>query len=722
MIPATERTKALRQRILNQSEIEQRHPRILWSQAWQASGDEPWTLLRRAQCTTAVLDKLPLACWPESLLAGQFPDEPPSAELLADLERWQEQIAPATPRVDGQRAHMAIDYELLLRQGLGGIREQIARYRKPLDLARPDHLEKDVFYLACDMCLRALARYSQRYATHLRASADDSNDSDTQAMWRRLADICDRVPENPASTFYEAVQAIHLTTFALCASQQMLLFQLGRPDRYLLPYYRADLSAGRITPQEAQELIDCLCLMLNAYTPRGLAVGFMVGGLDGGGAEVSNELTRMMIESISHTRLSYPGIGLCWSDDLPKDIARRATELLAEGLSHPALFNDATITAGMAQAGLPPAEACLYQNSTCVEITPVASSNVYVASPYVNLLQLLHDVIGLESLDDAGHPVATDWAAPAQEVDSLDDLLAVYLAHLDEAIAAAVIDQNTAQMTRRYNGGWPLLSCFVNDCLARGLDIDHGGARHNWIEPSFVGLANTIDAMTAIDTLVFREKRFSLAEMVDRLRADPLDAQFQRLLLNHPAKYGNDEDGVDRLATRITTHIASQCQKHQTYLGGAFHPGFFCWVMHERLGVLTASSPDGRLARAALGDGSGPAQGRERLGPTAAILSATKWDHRPMLGGIAVNLRFQSPKDKSALSESLLGLVRTFMARGGFELQVNVVDTETLRKAQTHPEDFRDLVVRIGGYSDYFVGLSPRMQQEIILRTEHASN
>jgi len=215
--------------------------------------------------------------------------------LLAELARWQEQIAPATPRVDGQRAHMASDYELLLRQGLVGIREQIARYRRPLDLTRPDHLEKDVFYSACDICLRALGRFSQRYAAHLRASADAACDSDTQAMWHRLASICDRVPEHPASTFYEAVQAIHLTTFALCASQQMLLFQLGRPDRYLLPYYRADLSAGRITASEAQELIDCLCLMLNAYTPRGLAVGFMVGGLDGSGAEVSNELTRMMI-------------------------------------------------------------------------------------------------------------------------------------------------------------------------------------------------------------------------------------------------------------------------------------------------------------------------------------------------------------------------------------------------------------------------------------------
>jgi formate C-acetyltransferase len=261
----------------------------------------------------------------------------------------------------------------------------------------------------------------------------------------------------------------------------------------------------------------------------------------------------------------------------------------------------------------------------------------------------------------------------------------------------------------------------VNDCLSRGLDIDHGGARHNWVEPSFVGLANTIDALAAIDQLVFREGSLTLDALRQQLAEAHRDPALRLRLLNQCVKYGNDDDGVDQLANVIMHHVVEQCQRYETYLGGRFHPGCFCWVMHERLGSQTAASADGRLAMAALGDGSGPAQGRERRGPTAAILSATKWDHTPMLGGIAVNVRFSRSKRPADFHAGLSALIQTFMARRGFELQVNVVDSETLRQAQLRPEEYRDLVVRIGGYSDYFVGLSPRMQQELIERTEHCA-
>jgi formate C-acetyltransferase len=204
------------------------------------------------------------------------------------------------------------------------------------------------------------------------------------------------------------------------------------------------------------------------------------------------------------------------------------------------------------------------------------------------------------------------------------------------------------------------------------------------------------------------------------LRGDFCGHEDLRLqLLNQLPKYGNDQDTVDELAVRITTAIVRECGRYHTYLGGAYHPGFFCWIMHERLGAVTAASADGRLAGKALGDGSGPAQGRERRGPTAAILSATKWDHTPMLGGIAVNLKFTKAGRKPSFVAGLRALVEAFMRRGGFEVQVNVVDKATLLAAQAHPEQYRDLVVRIGGYSDYFVGLSPRMQEELIQRTEH---
>jgi formate C-acetyltransferase len=690
-------------------------PDLLAARSWMATSGEPWTLVRRAHRTAAILRDLTPVIDPGELLVGKFHLRERTPQESEELTRYQEWAGPAKPPVRGQRAHMAIDYDKLLRLGVDGIREQIHHDRRGLDLTDPQDLEKDAFYRACTIALDGVIDYAHHYADLAEAQARAEPDPQRQVELREIAAICRRVPEFPAQTFREAIQSAHFVTFCLCAGQRMHLFQLGRPDRYLLPFYRRDLAAGRITPQQALELIDCLALLLTEYTPRSLAVGWMIGGRDASGTDVCNELTDLFLQSVGHIRLAYPCVGLCWTPDTPAEVMQLVAELLAQGLGNPAVFNDDVITRGLIQAGLPPAEACLYQHSTCVEITPIASSNVYVASPYINLLQLLHDLLGLPGLETDGRQQDTP---PRPR--SFEALLKAYHERLGQAIRQAVIEQNTAQATRRYNGGWPLLSCFVNDCLARGVDIDHGGARYNWIEPSFVGLSNLVDSLAAIRQFVYQESEIGLGELVQALETDFEGQEDLRLMLLHRApKYGNDDETVDALATRVTEWIQDEVRRYSTYLGGTFHSGFFCWVMHERLGRVTAASADGRHAGFPLGDGSGPAQGRERLGPTAAILSATKWDHTPHLGGIAVNLKFSRPRDAGEFEQRLLDVVETYLQRGGFEIQVNVVDKKTLLAAQKHPEQYRDLVVRIGGYSDFFVGLSPEMQEEIILRTEH---
>ncbi|MHB9032251.1 MAG: pyruvate formate lyase family protein [Anaerolineae bacterium] len=721
------RVERLRGRFLEQGPITSREPELLWARSWVTSAHEPWNLVRRARATAAALSGLTPEISPDELLVGKFPSRLLTSDEEAELSQWRQGASRGANPVNGQRAHMSIDYETLLRLGLQGIREQIGIFRSRLDPSLPAEMEKDAFYRACLIALDGLAELSVHYADLAEQQAAQADSLRAQELYE-IAEICRRVPEHPAATFREAVQAVHLVTFALCAGQMMLLFQLGRPDRYLWPLYQRDIQAGRLTQDQAQELIDCLCLMLNVYTPKSLAVGFMVGGRDGSGRDVCNELTRLFLESIRHTRLAYPGIGLCWTTDTPADIKQLAGELMAEGLTHPAVFNDEVISKGMRQAGLPPSEACLFQHSTCVEITPIASSNVYVASPYVNLVQLLHDLLGIAPISPVSGDVnnnQSDMAgsrALAALYPTFDSLMAAYDAHLAEWLRAAVIVENTNQMTRYFNGGWPLLSCFVNDCLARGVDIDRGGARHNWIEPSFVGLANLIDTMVVIRKFVYDERQLSLDEIVSALKTNYAGREDLRLMfLNQAPKYGNDDDTVDNLAVRFTELITQECSRYRTYLGDNYHPGFFCWIMHERLGAVTAASADGRRASQALGDGSGPAQGRERLGPTAAVLSSTKWNHVPMLGGIAVNLKFARTGQKETFAAGLRDLVDAFIQRGGFEVQINVVDKDTLLAARQHPEQYRDLVVRIGGYSDYFVGLSERMQEEIIQRTEHES-
>ena len=696
-------------------------PELLSARAWLAHADEPWTVVRRAHETAAILRGMTPVIDADELLVGKPCPRDLTSDEWNELEHYREWGAPSRLVVAGQRAHMAIDYDKLLRLGVDGLRRQIDAYRARLDRTRPEDLERDAFYRACTIALQALVDCAHRYADLAEDQAEREADPQRRNELHAIAAACRRVPEFPARTFCEALQAIHFVTFCLCAGQRMLLFQLGRPDRYLLPLYRRDVAAGRLSPDEALEWIDCLAIMLSEYTPRGLAVGWMVGGRDGSGADVCNELTTLCLQSIAHTRLSYPGIGLCWTPDTPREVMELAAALLAEGYSHPALFNDDVITQGMLQVGLPPAEACLYQHSTCVEITPIASSNVYVASPYVNLLQLLHDVLGVEPVDPSAHPVPPAQRVAPEPPATFEALLAAYRDHLADAVRQAVIAMNTHQATRRYNGGFPLLSCFVNDCLARGTDIDHGGARHNWIEPNFVGLSNLADSLAAIRQFVYEEGTLTLGELVEAMQVDFEGYEELRLKLLHRApKYGNDDERVDALATQISETIRDEVRRYTTYLGGPFLSGFFCWVMHERLGHATAASPAGRRAGFPLGDGSGAAQGRERLGPTAAVLSSTKWDHTPHLGGIAVNLKFSRPRDASAFHQRLLDVVETYLRRGGFEIQVNVVDAATLRAAQASPEQYRDLVVRIGGYSDYFCGLSEEMQAEIILRTEHS--
>ncbi|NSW50996.1 MAG: hypothetical protein HPY85_00640 [Anaerolineae bacterium] len=718
-IQVTERVERLRKHALSRlDEVAQprREIQLLAARGWRASAGEPWTILRRAQENAAILCGMTPVIDTDEWIVGKTCYRALTGAEEAELDAYQHNTGAYLPVVGGQTAHMAIDFDHLLQVGVVGIREEIEQFRTTLNLTDPRQQEQDAFYRACLISLEALVTASHHYAALAMAQAQTASTSQRQQELEQIAAVCRRVPEYPAATFHEAIQCAHFVTFALCCAHQTFLFQYGHPDRYLLPYYRNDVAQGTITPAQAQEWVDCLAVMLTEYTPQHLAVGWMLGGRDAQGRDVCNELTELFLRSLRHVPLAYPCTGLAWTSDTPLPIRELAADLLAGGLSHPAIFNDAVITKGLMDLGLPWEEACLYQQSTCVEITPCAASNVYVASPYINLPQLLQDVLGVPGL--GAEAPANRW----EHLDTFEDLLAAYRQRLTQAIEAGVMEQNALQMTRRYNGGKPLLSCFVNDCLARGRDIDHGGARYNWIEPSFVGLANLVDALHAVRQLAYQKKSIGLAQFSEMLKANYAECEPLRCQIEYRLeKYGNDIDAVDDLAQMVTHWVAEIIGRYRNYLDGRFVSGFFCWVMHERLGRETAATADGRKAGFPLGDGSGPAQGRERQGPTAAILSTTKWDHSAHIGGIALNLKFIPPQQRDVFRARLVDLIDTYIDRGGFEVQVNVVDRQKLEAARAHPQEYQDLVVRIGGYSDYFVRLSPEMQDEVILRTEHAA-
>ena len=619
-----------------------------------------------------------------------------------EQHRWEELLPrtyEACPMV-GQDSHMAVDFELLLKKGISGILKDIAEKR-----AGDITPEQAAFYDSCTDCLKSVADFSDRYADLAAKLAKQCDNPERKAELEQISAICSRVPRYPAESFYEAVQAAHFICYVLsydpmrrCWQQ----FQLGRPDQYLYPYYLADKEKGILTDEFAQTLLDCLAIQINNRVPNGLSCGYMLGGRNPAGQAVFNELTMMGMEVIADNRLVYPSVGLCYTPEMPEQYLRRGCEILSTGASHPAIFNEDIISEGLQYYGVPAEESHSYIHSTCVEITPVASSNVWVASPYHNLTGILLDVL-------------------KTSYDTMDQLVEAYFAEVDRQVKTHFELHNQFRTVRRECSLNPLLSCLVNDCLSLGVDIERGGARYNWIMPSFVGMANLIDSLTVIDRLVYRERKYSMDQLMDLVGKDFQGCETQRLeILNRISKYGNDEEESDRWSILLTRNLVEICSRYTPmYSNGKLIPSVFCWVQHAALGGQTGATPDGRKAGFPFGDGSGAAQGREHHGPTASILSSTKWSHKEFIGGVAVNLKFSRKMFGPDSMEKMLSIVRTYMERGGFEMQINVVDRDTLVKARKNPESYQDLVVRIGGYSDYFVKLSSQMQEELLLRTEH---
>ena len=290
----------------------------------------------------------------------------------------------------GQDSHMAIDYELVLNCGLKGIIEKINIYLLNCDES------KKKFYNICKKCLEAVINFSEQYANEAARLAESSADSNRREELKKISEMCRKVPANPAESFYEAVQSVHFITFCISLNPLRpwaLQFQLGHPDRYLLPYYLKDIQNGVITKEYAQLILDCFGIQINNRVPSGISSGYMVGGRDENNNVVANELTDMCMQVVDNIRLVYPAVGLCYTEGMDDSYLKKACEIISHGCSHPAIFNDDIITKGLKCYGVPEKEANSYIHSTCVEITPSASSNVWVASPYTNMAQLLLDIL-----------------------------------------------------------------------------------------------------------------------------------------------------------------------------------------------------------------------------------------------------------------------------------------------------------------------------------------
>ena len=669
---------------------------LLLTEGWINAAAQPTTRLRRAAAQAYRMDHMGVVINDHELIVGC----PDFSELSPDEQKRFDDVSEVArkciPRGRGPYDHMAMDYEKLITVGVNGLVSEVRQRRKALSLQLPENIAKDEFYCGCLLELDALLRLAQRYVDRARALAKDAAPERARELIE-IAEILEHVPAQPARNFREALQSIHFYTFMLWGD-----YQMGRPDQYLIDLYRADIAAGRLTPESALELIDCFCLLYSAYHPKGSAVGFMVGGRDPAGNAVSNELTYLFIRSIAHTRMAYPGIGLCMHDETPNDLMDMAVDMLSEGRSHPAIFNDDAVTRGLMDVGMPERDAHCYVHSSCVEITPCGQSGCWVFNPVINPLPLLLNV--MKDNPDCDGPEA---------------FLEAFERDLCREVAAGTHLRKLWQLERARIGCDSLLSsCLVNDCLKSGRSVDQGGANYNFIMPTFVGLANLVDSIVAIRALVFDGKELTMAEF-HRIVMDNFEGNevLRQRIINKLPHFGNNDPETNAMMREITEMIARSCEGIVALWGARAVPGVYSYLAHVRDGKNTPATPDGRKAHTSLAAAASPVQGRDVSGPTASILSTTCWDQVPFMGGVAINFKLQRLGEPTR--ETLKAVIKTFLARDGIQLQVNCVRKETLLDAQENPDRHRDLVVRIAGYSDYFTALPREMQDEIVNRTGH---
>lgn len=681
--------------------------------------------LRRSMIDRAIFEGYPIDFDEYELLIGRCCDAHELTDAQKELADAARKYMKASDKLAGTSTaftgHRVIDYELLLNTGIREILERVAQKRAAIDFSKPEDAAKAAFYDSVDMSLRAFVTFCARARKTLIEKAAVTADEKRRGELVRMAANFERAPMEPCTHFYEALQIMWAMQFCLRLVNDISL--TGRFDNYMYPFYKKDIEDGVITREFAFDLICELYFKHNDIYDAWPA-SVMVGGVDRQGRPVWNELSYMCIEAIRATGLVNPSVNVAYTDDMPEDLMDRCLEILAQGYTRPAFFNDRVIQQGLRCAGMSEEDSRYYIHSTCVEITPVGASNVQVATPYINLNKAYEYIFG------GGKKLFGAECTVKPEVNVDIDSLTTYEAFeaLTKKVVSGIIRANL-EKTAQYLYGFsqycssPLASAFINDCIERGQDSGAGGARYSYVYPCFPGFLNLVDALAAVRKAVYEEKIMSLSEMGDMLKDNFAGNERKRqYLINRCPKIGNGVDEVDQIAVMMYEFIRRELKSYTTSVGATFHPSYFAWIMHGMLGKQAAASPDGRKQGDALSECLGSVQGMDRNGPTGILRSIEKIDQKYGIGGIATNLRFTKKLMESAEGRvAVKDYIRSFMERDCFEIQFNVVDQADLLDAQEHPEKHRSLLVRVAGYSDYFVNLTPEIQNEIIRRSEHSA-
>ena len=650
--------------------------------------------------------------WKEAYTAGVFTE-------------FQEQRAPG---------HTALGIKMF-RTGLLDLKEEIAESLAKTDLVNdPEGVDKRDELRAMDIVCDAMIRYAERYAERLEELAAEEKDPVRKKELEKMAAICRRVPAHAPTTVHEALQHywfIHLGVVTELNPWDS--FNPGRLDQSLYPLYKKQLEEGTVTQEEVYEMLQSFWVKFNNH-PSPPKVGVTaeesntytdfclinVGGVKEDGSDGVNEMSYILLDVIREMRLLQPSSMIQVSKKNPDRFIRAAVEIIKTGFGQPSVFNTDALVQEMLRAGKDVRDARNGGCSGCVE-TGAFGTEAYILTGYFNLPKILELTLNDGFDKRTGKQIGLKTGT-ATDYRTYEELFAAYKAQVQHFMRIKLTGNNIIERIFMKYMPVPFLSVLIEDCIRNGKDYMCGGARYNSSYVQGGGLGSITDMLTALRYHVYDKKTIAMETMEKALANDFKGfEELQYQLVYHTPKYGNDDDYADEQEVQVFDMYYDVLSGRKSPRGADYRVNMLPTTCHVYFGKVTGATPDGRNAWKVLSEGISPVQGADTNGPTAVIRSAAKIDHIKT-GGTLLNQKFTpSLLSTEEGCNNLVHLIRAYFRMDGHHIQFNVVDADTLREAQKHPEDYRDLIVRVAGYSDYFNDLGEDLQNEIICRTEQTT-
>jgi trans-4-hydroxy-L-proline dehydratase len=659
------------------------------------------------------------------MIFGQMSEEWKAAYEAGVFTEFLEQRAPG---------HTVLD-DKIYRKGMLDFKKDIKKSMRSLDfLNDPEALKKMEELKAMEIAADALIRYAERHAGKAREMAKKEKDPTRRKELEKITDVCSHVPANAPRDFWEALQYywfVHLGVITELNPWDS--FNPGRLDQHLYPFYKRGLEQGTLTKEEAKELLELFWIKFNNQ-PAPPKVGITAeesstyndfalinaGGVKADGSDGVNELSYLILDVVEEMRLIQPGSMVQISKKTPDSFVKKAVEVIREGFGQPSVFNTDAIIQELLRQGKSIEDARNGGASGCVEAGAFGKES-YILTGYFNLTKILEIVLNNGVDPRTKRKIGLETGDPS-DFSSFDELINAYEKQLNYFVDVKIKGNNIIERLYAEHLPTPFLSLLISDCVQKGKDYSDGGARYNTNYIQGVGLGTITDSLTAIKHEVFDEKNVRMKELVNALHANfDANENLRQVLLNKTPKYGNDDDYADDIMRTVFEIYYRAVDGRPNTKGGYHRINLLPTTVHVYFGKVLGATPDGRKAGEPVSEGVSPVQGADRKGPTAVIKSVSKIDH-VRTGGTLLNQKFAPELLEDEQGMDKLGhLIRTYFKLDGHHIQFNVINAETLRDAQKHPEKYTDLLVRVAGYSDYFVDLSTELQNEIIKRTEHKS-